>query len=145
MSIGTFQCLRRFYIRGAKMSGMKMCCCKLHLHKRWAVAAIIKLCEKGGNIMPESITTYESSFVRRCYDCPSDATTYISWDWTPNKNKVWKHITNKWEEFKCLLDTLDPSLTILFHHFEKVEHSSKSVTSVKTMTTEANKDFCSSF
>ena len=41
ISYGTFIGLKPFYIRGITCSDIEMCCCKPHLHARWAINALL--------------------------------------------------------------------------------------------------------
>ena len=41
MLLGTFCALKPFYIRTETEKDVEMCCCKLHLHARWAILAMI--------------------------------------------------------------------------------------------------------
>ena len=43
VSWGTFLALKPFYVRTATSKDVEMCVCKLHLHARWAVKALVNL------------------------------------------------------------------------------------------------------
>ena len=42
VSWGTFSSLKPFYVEHTSQKDIEMCCCKIHLHGRWAIAAIIE-------------------------------------------------------------------------------------------------------
>ena len=75
VSLGTFLALKPFYVRPPSDKDKEMCCCKKHLHARWSVAVLLKLCEKQEIEVPFS--DYESFFKHLHADCPTDPLTYI--------------------------------------------------------------------
>ena len=42
VSFCTFFALKPFYVRSATTRDVEMCCCKMHLHAYWAIAALIE-------------------------------------------------------------------------------------------------------
>ena len=76
-----------------------MCVCKLHLHVRWAIKAVLKL-TKNQNINTP-FTSYES-FFKYLYssDCvlPDDSSEYIKWSSIPEKN----HLCDEIKKFRQL-------------------------------------------
>ena len=46
ISWGTFLALKPFYVRHTSQKDLEMCCCKLHLHARWSIEALIKCANK---------------------------------------------------------------------------------------------------
>ena len=46
VSYGTFFSIKPFYVCSASSKDLKMCCCKLHLHARWAIAALLECAKK---------------------------------------------------------------------------------------------------
>ena len=41
VSWGAFIALKPFYVRHTSSKDMEMCCCKLHLHARWSISALL--------------------------------------------------------------------------------------------------------
>ena len=84
VSWGTFLALRPFYVRTATTKDVEVCCCKLHLHARWSVNALIKSGKKQ-NIDIGLLNDYSSFFNFITSECPTEDQAYISWDCTPDK------------------------------------------------------------
>lgn len=148
VSSGTFFNLKPFYVRGATKSDFEMCCCKLHLHARWAISALLKLCMKAEISLPEFINSYETFLAHLSEDCAIDANTYISWECTPDKNSICEHISFKWDNFKTFFQTFKTELTVPLQHFETIEHVNKSGNISKhltAVTTSADINFLMTF
>ena len=117
VSIGKFISLRPFYIRSVSVKDMEMCCCKLHLHMRWAINAIIKLASKVQ--ITVAFTNYATFFQLLYTDCEEIENTYISWSCTPNKKSLCQDIINNYNSQMQLLENSKPDSTVPFTHFVK--------------------------
>ena len=106
-----------------------MCCCKNHLHARWSVAALLKLCEKEEIEVPFS--DYESFFKHLHADCPTDSLTYISWECTPTSNHQCDHVKSRWKDLVTKLHVKNKGVKTLFQHFENIEITLKNGKVVK--------------
>ena len=85
VSKGTFDNLKPFYVRNASLKDMEMCCCKLYLHARWSIRALLESAKKLGiAILPED---YKSFFALLSTECDDDDNTYISWKCTQTKKQ----------------------------------------------------------
>ena len=82
VSWGTFFASKPFY---------EMCCCKLHLHARWVVSALLTTC-KQQKIELEA-------------ELESESNTYISWNCASDKKKSCVHVEDRWENLKQLITT----------------------------------------
>ena len=76
-SLGTWLALKPVYVPTVTTKDIEMCLCKLHLHARKAVNALIKLCKKQ-NIELDEIDDYDSFFTWLTRNCQKDECTYIS-------------------------------------------------------------------
>ena len=114
---GTFTALKPFYVHHATIKDLVMCCCKIHLHIRWAVQALIKCLQKQYITFPAS--DYFSLFELIYKDCPHEEHTYIPWTCTPNNTELCQHVKSKWED--VIASTADEKVTIQFTEFKKVE------------------------
>ena len=114
-SLGTFFSLKPFYVHHLSAKDLVMCCCKLHLHARWAVKAMIKCFTK--QEIPFPVSDYLNFFSSLYADCENGENTYITWDCTPNKNKVCAHISRNWHELKNIAATSDVNVTVPFTEF----------------------------
>ena len=117
VSIGLFLNLRPFYIRNVSLKDMEMCCCKLHLHARWCISALLKIAAKLE--VPQTASDYQSFFTLLYADCGDIDNTYIPWVCTPSKKSVCKEITHKCSTNTQFLQTADESVTIPSTHFDK--------------------------
>lgn len=147
ISYGSFVALKPFYVRGATTQDLEMCCCKDHLHARWAIKALIQLCHNQGILI--SFDTYLTFFAYLSSDCKKEATSYISWECTPSKKENCDHINSKWVSLtKHLNENADENQTIRFQHFENQFHTSKKgiiTNKLKAITTSANMSFIIQF
>jgi len=147
ISYGSFLALKLFYIRGATHNDIEMCCCKHHLHARWAVKALVKSANQQ-NIAID-FDTYETFFHHLDQDCASEDSTYISWECVKNKSKLCNHITARWNLLsKMLLNSSDISQVVPLMHFETTETTLKNGNIVKRLqavTTQANMEFLVNF
>ena len=74
-SFGTFLSLKPFYIKSATPKDIEMCCCKVHLHARWSVKALIECCKKQN--IPVDFNDYKSFFAYLTKNCKIVETTCI--------------------------------------------------------------------
>ena len=117
VSYGTYLSLRPFYVRSVTAKDIEMCCCKQHLHARWAIQALINNAEKQG--IPLPFTNYESFFENFTSECKDNQSTYIKWEFTPSKHVICKTIVNLWEAFKDDMVTKDDGVTyVSMQYFE---------------------------
>ena len=87
--MGTFFALKPFYILYASAKDLAMCCCKKHLHARWAPNALVTLMKKQEITLPE-VSTYLEFFNSICTDCNDGEHTYLTCECTPNKKQMCK-------------------------------------------------------
>ena len=86
VSKGTSMALKPFYIRSPPTNDIEVCCCKLHLHARWSIKALIGCTEKQQIAL--DFHDYKIFFEFLTRDCPSVEDTYIHWDCTRDKNSL---------------------------------------------------------
>ena len=70
----TFIALKPFYVRRASSKDMEMCCCKLHLHNRWPMDALLECC-KLQSIDLGQVNDYYSFFDHNTSGCEKETTT----------------------------------------------------------------------
>ena len=115
--MGLFLNLRPFYVRSVSSKDIEMCCCKLHLHARWVVSALMKLA--GKLKIPLPFSDYESFFSILYAECGEIDNTYIPWVCTPNKKNVCDEIARNFSTIVGLMEGADENITVPFTHFEK--------------------------
>ena len=121
VSMGTFMALKPFYIRSATTNDIEVCCCKKHLHARWAINALID-CAKAQNLDLDTIESYDTFFEYLTSNCEKETTTYLAWECTPNKKEFCKAVTAKWENLKAsLIERSNDEVTAQLKGFEKLE------------------------
>ena len=121
ISYGTFLSLKPFYVRSATSKDIEMCCCKKHLHARWATKALIENCSKQ-NIELGKINDYYSFFNFLTKHCTKDTMTHLSWECTPNKDEMCNEISYQWNELKSnILNSDDKATTVNMQHFQTLE------------------------
>ena len=59
-----------------------MCCCKMHVHARWSIKALVSLLEK--QKIPFPVNDYDSFFAYLYQECNKEQHTYIAWECTPD-------------------------------------------------------------
>ena len=125
VSWGTFNTLKPFYVRTATSKDVEMCCCKLHLHARWSVKALVSCC-MNNNIDIGNINNYDTFFSTLTEGCESDPNTYIDWRCTPDKKTTCQGISNKWIALKeNILADDSRNETVPFTHFVTKPHKTK--------------------
>jgi len=113
--------LKPFYIRTETEKDIGMCCCKLHLHARWAIEGIIKSAELHG--IDLTFSSYTTFFEMLTQNCPSSPTAYIDWSCSPNKKDLCHHIQENWNRLSGKLKELsNDTLHIPFTTFDMIEH-----------------------
>ena len=104
VSIGMFINILPFYVRNITATDMEMCCCKLHLHGRWVINAIIRVASKLDIRLPFNSYT---SFFSICYNnCDVNENTYIPWQCTPNKKQVCQHVNTNFSNILHQIESL---------------------------------------
>ena len=148
ISYGTFLSLKPFYVRTATSKDIEMCCCKKHLHERWATKALIENCSKQ-NIELGEIINYYSFFNFLAKHCTKDTMTHLSWECTPSKDEMCNEISHQWNELKSsILNSDDKATTVNMQHFQTLEvvtKKGKLVTRLKAISTAANFEFITDF
>ena len=125
VSWGMFLALRPFYMRSATTKDIEVCCCKLHLHARWAVRSLITCCKKQ-EIDLGQVTTYETFFERITEFCPTSTSTYIPWECTPDKKTVCEEIGKKWNNLRSYVEEIaDSTVTVTMSKFVKTTYQKK--------------------
>ena len=147
VSYGSFIALKPFHVRSATQNDIEMCCCKLHLHARWSISALIECAKKQG--IQIDFDTYDTFFNYLTKDCQSSESTYIDWVCTPNKKSTCDHIQGKWEGIKSgVISIADEDVTVKLMHFESVETTTKKgaiVKRLRALSTDANVEFILDF
>lgn len=124
VSNGTFRVLKPFYVRTETEKDVEMCCCKLHLHARWAIEALIN-CAAKQNINIQ-ITDYKSFFDILTTNCEKDETAYINWTCTPDKNTYCENIKENWKIISDnLVESSAHNVCVTLTTFEEVEYTKK--------------------
>ena len=73
----TFMALQPLYVRTAIKKDVEMYCCKLHLHARWRIKALLECANTNQISLP--FHDYDTfSYLTR--NCPPSETTYVSWE-----------------------------------------------------------------
>ena len=148
VSWGTFIALKPFYVRHTSSKDMEMCCCKLHLHARWSINALLDCC-KLQSIDLGQINDYYSFFDYITSDCQKETTTYVSWQCVSVKNKLCDKIKQKWEELRATVkEASSINVTVPFVHFKKMPFKKKNgliVDRLKTVKEDANINFITDF
>ena len=131
VSLGLFFNLRPFYVHSITLRDIEVCCCKLHLHARCGIAALIQCIKKHG-LNPTNFNDYYTFLKYLTENCLEDQYTHISWTCTPNKGTICEHIKNQWEKLlnnlSVFIDVSDvnDNITVQLEHFEPVMVKSKS-------------------
>lgn len=124
VSLGTFRSLKPFYIRTATEKDIEMCCCKLHLHARWTIEALVNCALQQEIDIPFSDYTTFFDFLTR--NCEKSTTAYISWSCTENKNVVCNDITEHWNDVSGRLVTSSSKVSLVtLTTFQMVEYKKK--------------------
>ena len=124
VSYGAFVQLRPFYVRSATTKDLHVCCCKTHLHAKWVVTSLIKLCEKQ-NIQC-SFNDYNSFFKQLATDCKKDARTYVAWECSPNKATMCSHVAANWNQLSVeMLSRSDDDVFVCFQNLKKKQYIKK--------------------
>ena len=175
VSLGVFHALRPFYIRMPTTKDLEMCCCKTHLHAKWAIEALVANVKKQhdlkvkrrrkerednikkGIVEPDIVDDilqipfkdYRSFYNLLTKECGTNETTYITWECTQSKNHFCEHAKLKWSEIKAMLLKEDDKVTtVLLQHFEKMDAINKHGVVVKRLRqigTQANIEFLITF
>jgi hypothetical protein len=149
VSFTTFWRLKPFYTRSANQRDIELCCCKDHLHARWAIQALLENTSKQ-NIQLD-FNSYETFFeylTRKC-DNVSEGDKYINWACTPDKNTLCNDIHSQWTTLKNdLIAQNKPNVVTKFMHFEKkevVSKKGKTYTLLQPISEVVNLDFLLEF
>ena len=101
VSMGTFISLRPFYVCVPNSKDIEMCVCKVHLHVRRAIEALLKLTKK--QHIRISFKNYETFFnaiyLSNCV-LPEGSTEYIKWTCTPSQKDVCQDIEKNFATLK---------------------------------------------
>jgi len=147
VSYGTFLALKPFYMRSVTTKDVEMCCCKKHLHARWAVHALVQLCKQ--QKLETSFDDYYSFFETISSSCGRDATTKVSWNCVVNKKTLCNHASQNWNQIKeDLSQKCDSTKTVRMQHFVKVKSTTKKgkeVTKLVASATDGNMLFILDF
>ena len=141
ISLGTFRSIRPFYIRSPNSKDIEMCCCKNHLHARWAVRALLKLVKKAD--ATTTFNSYETFFSDALYSggcClkHDSESEYIKWECTPDSKTLCTRITENFESLKAkLTEDVKDDLQVQMLHFVKKEEKTKKGKVVKRLKAEA--------
>ena len=96
-----------------------MCLCKIHLHARRSVNALIKLCDMQDILL--NFGCYSTFFKYLQTECPeTNSDVYLPWDCTPNKKIICDNQLKIWQNLKHeLLPKADPNIQVNFQYFMK--------------------------
>ena len=97
----TFMALTAFYVRTAATKDVEMCCCKLHLHARWGIKALLECANTDQISLP--FHDYDTFFSYLTRNCPPSETTYVSWECSIDKKLLCADITGNWNALKTKL------------------------------------------
>ena len=124
-----------------------MCCCKIHLHARWSITALIECSKKKKiNIYFDS---YESFFQHIWKDCEKSSTAYINWKCCIDKNTICTDIEANWTALKeYLMKNSNENISVNLMHFENEAITTKNgnvVNRLKAKLSDANMIFIIDF
>ena len=103
-----------------------MCCCKIHLHARWAIKSLLSNVKKQN--IEVDFNDYSSFFDHLTKQCPTvnNNDKYLNWNCTHNNTFMCNDITRTWNTFKDkILKSSNPNITSKFMYFDKIEKLSK--------------------
>ena len=139
ISMGTFLSLRPFYVRTPNFKDIEMCVCKVHLHVRWAIEALIKLTQQ--QHIKTDFPNYEEFFnVIYSPHCvlPEGSSEYIKWPCTPSAKDVCEEIGKNFNKLKSeLISKSDDQVTVKMLQFVKKEEQTKKGKVVKRLKAES--------
>lgn len=131
VSYGTFINLKPFYVHHASAKDLIMCCCKLHLHSRWSISALIACMDKQNITIP--CRDYLTFFSFLYENCEAGTSTYLSWNCVC-KTDVCDHIAQKWNELKNTVLNSNKEVTVPFTEFKNQAIVNKKGETVKRLT-----------
>ena len=126
VSYGTFLALKPFYIKPAGVKDIEVCVCKIHLHMRNCVKALVQLPSKLN--IPQHFSGYKSFFEFLSQNCPTtENSLYVPWECTLNPSILCDQITDAWNHIKTKFENISSSNqpTVNLLRFEKVEIENK--------------------
>ena len=150
---GNFFNLRPFYTRSITTRDVEVCCCKMHLHARRSIDALLN-CLKLHYLTPTQFNDYYTFLTYLTMNCASDNYTHISWECTPSKVSMCDHVKEQWknfvEEVSLFLDIEDETdtTTVKLENFQPVIVKNKvgeEKKHLKQVTTDANINFLITF
>ena len=130
VSSGTFFALKAFYVRGVTTRDLDICACKLHLHARRMIEALIA-CSNKHQLTHIEFTDYYTFFQYIIQDCLKYDYTHTSWNCTPNKTTVCSHVLHRWgqviDNFSLFVDVYntDDDVRVHLELFKRIMVSTK--------------------
>ena len=123
-----------------------MCCCKLHLHARWSINALLECCKlQSINLGP--VKDYYTSFSYLSENCRKESTTHLSWECVSNKKTLCSHLQQKWTDLVRALKG-NKTVTVTMYHFKRMPYKKKNgqiVERLKAVKENANITFIIEF
>ena len=124
ISEGTFRVLKPFYVRTETEKDIEMCCCKLHLHARWSIEALVNSAHEQKIDIPFS--NYATFFDILTRNCEKHPTAYISWLCTPNNKVFCNDITEIWHSIsQRIVASSSDDFCVPLTTFKMVEYQKK--------------------
>ena len=115
-SLGTFFALKPSYVHHASQKDLIMRCCKIHLHVKWAIAALIKCMSDQGLCFP---AVDFNNFLMFYILTVLMKNTHIPFECTPDKHHFCEDISSNWKKILDATSYADESTTMLFTEFKK--------------------------
>lgn len=116
ISYGKFVSLKPFYVRHTSTKDLVMCRCKVHVHARWSIRAMIALLKSQDIEFP--VQNYNDMFTYLYQQCSKNDISYISWDCV-DPCILCPDIANHWNELKAIALTCAGTHTTDFTEFQK--------------------------
>jgi len=146
--MGTFIALKPFYVRQCSQKDIEMYCCKIHLHARWSINALLELCKKQ-SIDLGLVHDYYSFFTFNSSDCENDTITHMSWECVSTKKSLCQHANSKWQQLvNALKESSNDKETVKMLHFQMIPYKKKNgqiVERLKPVKEDANITFVINF
>lgn len=146
LSFGSFVALKPFYVRAATLKDIEMCCCKVHLHARWSLGALIESSAKQNITL--CFEDYYSFFEVLTADCQPEEYTHVSWKCV-DKSNLCPHMATKWENMSAeILGQSNENITVKLQEFVMLEttlKNGKTVERLKAVTNDVNLKYIVNF
>ena len=115
---------------------MEVCCCKIHLHGRWSINALIECAEKSD--LQLSFNDYETFFKQLHSNCPSGEFTYVDWACADGQ-QLCIHAKHEWEALLHATTKCDAENRVKMVTFKKIKMINKKKQEVTRLKPVADK------